>query len=423
MGVRQLLTARGSAFLSAGVVLLLGGVFLGVRDLSRLGALLVALTAGSLLLARRHGLRMSVERRVTPSRVSVDATATVRLTVENHSMRRTPVLLAEERIDYALGDRPRFVLPRMDRRGRVHVEYAVRAHARGEHALGPLTVRVRDPFGLTTRLGAVGSAGSVLVLPRIHELTSAAGLGRGVGAEGSIPHRVALHGEDDQAIREYRDGDDLRRIHWPATARTGDLMVRQEDRPAKRRAVILLDRRAEAHGGRGRQGSFEWAVSMAASVAHHLAGQGYAIHLLTDDPSSDLGAREDTEPAQVLETLARVSPGPAGGLRPMLHTAVGATAAGGVVVLVGGALDATDATAVTALRQGGSTGLAFIIDRAAFEHARDPGHRAPAETGDAARATSAALRAAGWSATWVGPHTAPAAAWAATAGARQAALR
>ena len=42
--------------------------------------------------------------------------------------------------------------------------------------------------------------------------------GSGVGAEGAIPHMVALHGEDDVSIREYRDGDDLRRIHWPATA-------------------------------------------------------------------------------------------------------------------------------------------------------------------------------------------------------------
>ena len=54
----------------------------------------------------------------------------------------------------------------------------------------------------------------------------------GLGSEGSVPHMIALHGEDDVSVREYRDGDDLRRIHWPATARTGDLMVRQEERPA-----------------------------------------------------------------------------------------------------------------------------------------------------------------------------------------------
>ena len=89
------------------------------------------------------------------------------------------------------------------------------------------------------------------MLPRIEPLVGGRPPGNGVGAEGEIPFMVALHGEDDQSIREYRDGDDLRRIHWPATARTGDLMVRQEDRPARRRAMILLDPRAGAHQGHG----------------------------------------------------------------------------------------------------------------------------------------------------------------------------
>ena len=69
------------------------------------------------------------------------------------------------------------------------------------------------------------------MLPRVEPLGGGHPRGDGVGAEGAIPHMVALHGEDDVAIRTYRDGDDLRRIHWPATAHRGELMVRQEDRP------------------------------------------------------------------------------------------------------------------------------------------------------------------------------------------------
>ena len=89
------------------------------------------------------------------------------------------------------------------------------------------------------------------MLPRIIPLGSGRPPGSGIGAEGAIPHMVALHGEDDVSIRAYRDGDDLRRIHWPATAKTGDLMVRQEDRPARRRAVVVLDSRASGHRGTG----------------------------------------------------------------------------------------------------------------------------------------------------------------------------
>ena len=114
-------------------------------------------------------------------------------------------------------------------------------------------------------------------------------------------------------MREYRDGDDLRRIHWPASARTSGLMVRQEDRPAKRRAVVILDCRASGHAGSGRSGSLEWCVTTAASVTptsappasgappHRRPGlrHGHRIH----DESLEAG----------LDTLARVTPGPTTG--------------------------------------------------------------------------------------------------------------
>ena len=58
--------------------------------------------------------------------------------------------MAEERLDHVLGDRPRFVLPRMEPRERREVTYSIRSHVRGRHHLGPLALRVRDPFGLAT---------------------------------------------------------------------------------------------------------------------------------------------------------------------------------------------------------------------------------------------------------------------------------
>ena len=147
--------------------------------------------------------------------------------------RRTPMLMAEERLDYALGDRPRFVAARAaPRRACRRCTTRSARTLRGRHRLGPLGVRVRDPFGLTTRIAPCcrGPPRSSCC-PRSCPLGGGHPPGSGVGAEGAIPHMVALHGEDDVPIREYRDGDDLRRIHWPATARTGELMVRQEDRP------------------------------------------------------------------------------------------------------------------------------------------------------------------------------------------------
>jgi len=53
------------------------------------------------------------------------------------------------------------------------------------------------------------------------------------------------------SVREHRHGDDLRKVHWRATARSGELMVRLEERPWRAQATLLLDTRTRAHLGTG----------------------------------------------------------------------------------------------------------------------------------------------------------------------------
>jgi len=411
---RDSLTTRGAAFLASGIVLVLAGLALGQHDLSRIGTALVALPVFAGFLGRRHDLTLAVERQARPSRVTIDEPAIVQMTIVNPSLTRSPVLFAEEHLDYSLGDRPRFVIPALPAGVSTHVEYAVRAHGRGAHRLGPLGVRVQDPFGLTMRHASLSTHDELLVLPRVVSLADGRALGRGLGAEGSVPHRVALHGEDDQSVREYRDGDDLRRIHWPATARTGELMVRQEDRPAKRRAVVLLDTRARAHGGKGPTGSLEWAVTMAASAVTHLLDMGFAVHLLTPDAGQESGVREDSDLDRALETLARAVPTDEAGIGSLLHAASAATAQGGLIVALVGAVDDDAARALSSLRQPGGPGLAFVVDGGSFSGA---GRSRVPEDLDS-RATTASLAGAGWSVLSVEPGLAVGDAWATVAGSR-----
>jgi len=392
---KDVLTTRGRAFVAAGITLAVCGWALGFPDISRVGVLLLCLPLVTGVLARRQRASVRVERHLEPTRVSVDQPATVTVLMENTGTRRTPLLLAEERLDYVLGDRPRFLLGRMAPGERRQVQYDVRAHLRGRRSLGPLTVQLRDPFGLTTRFAQVGDTSDVVVLPRIEALTEGRPPGSGIGAEGEIPHMVALHGEDDQSIREYRDGDDLRRIHWPATARTGDLMVRQEDRPARRRAVLLLDPRADGHRGSGTGSSFEWAVTAVASMVTHLSGFGYAIHLLSAETVHDGQAARTTEPDQALDILAEAATGPGHELEELVRGAHQVTAQGGLVVAVLADRDEEVLRQVASLRQPGSTGLAMVIDTATFAD----GRRAPSP--EAAEAFAEVLRMAGWSATTV----------------------
>ncbi len=422
--LRRALTTRGTSFAGSGVALVLTGVLLGQPDITRIGVLVLALVGIALVLVSRHGLALDVRRTVSPSRVAIDERSVVTVQVRNTEGSTSPVAMAEESLDYALGDRPRFVLPSM-RPGAVHeVQYTIRSHTRGVHRLGPLRVRVRDPFGLALRATAVPGDAEVVVLPRVVPLSSGRSLGSGIGSEGSIPHMVALHGEDDQTVREYRDGDDLRRIHWPATARTGDLMVRQEDRPAKRRAVVLLDTRTHGHGGSGRSSSLEWSVTTAASLLVHLVGGAYAVHLLTADPGSESGVHHDDSVENGLDRLARVELGEDEGVRAQLHAAHGLTSQGGLVVYVGGPLSDDDAHSLAALRQPGSTGVGLVVDPTSFgSRPRTAGRGGPPEAAAPAGATAASLRASGWLTIVVDSATTPAEAWSSVVGTTLASAR
>ncbi len=414
--LRRSLTTRGSAFAGCGLVLVASGILLGQHDVTRVGILLLALTVISLVLVRRHDLQLDVARIAAPSRIAIDERSVITVRIRNKETSTSPVVMAEESIDYALGDRPRFVVPSL-RPGEAHeLQYTVRSHTRGVHRIGPLGVRVRDPFGLTLRAAAVSGEAEVIVLPRVVPLPGGRSLGSGMGSEGSVPHMVALHGEDDQTVREYRDGDDLRRIHWPATARTGELMVRQEDRPAKRRAVVVLDSRSSGHAGSGRHSSFEWCVTTAASVTAHVGDGGFALHLLTADPRADTGTHHDETVPDALESLARVALGGDEGLQAVLHAANALTSQGGLVVYVGGPLGDDDARTLAALRQPGSTGVAMVVDPHTFS---GRGQRSGEVRASAhAAATAATLQSSGWMTTLVDARTSPAGAWSAVVGAQ-----
>ena len=405
----EVLTTRGRAFAGAGLALLLAGFGLGFADITRVGVLLLVLPTVSLALARRRPTDILVDRVTDPPRATADDLVTVSLTVTNTGTRGTALMLAEERLGAALGDPPRFLLGRLAAGGRRAVRYAVRPRLRGRFRLGPLSVQLRDPFGMTQRFVELGGSAELLVLPHVHPLDADRPLGTGIGAEGEIPHMVALHGEDDQSVREHRDGDDLRRIHWPATARMGKLMVRQEDRPARRRAVVLLDSRVEGHEGVGVGSSFEWAVAAAASIGVHLSGLGYAVHLVSSETVREGRADLATDSDTMLAALAVAETGPSSSFAEVVRAAHGLIGGGGLVVAILTDHDEAVLRRVSQLRQPGSSALAFLLDTASFG---DPASRLHGPV-DAA---TDLMQGAGWTATVVDAHTGVAQAWAAAAG-------
>jgi uncharacterized protein (DUF58 family) len=377
---------------AAGVTATLSGTVLNEADLLRLGMLLLALPLVAALFVVRTRFRLTCTRRLEPARLAAGSRARAVLRIENVSRLPTGLLLVEDTIPYLLGGRPRVVVERLAPRRPIDVGYHINGEARGRYNVGPLTVRLLDPFGMCELPRAFTTVDTLVVTPYVETLPDTALRGEWGGAGQSTNRGVSTHGDDDVATREYRHGDDLRRIHWRTTARRGELTVRREEQPWESRAAVLLDTRLVAHRGDGPASSLEWAVSAAASVSRHLAERGFDVRLVTDAggevSSAALGASGFD--GAMLDVLAGLTASTGQSLHVGVEAARGAGGQGLIVAIVG-TIHADDAERLARLRSADrSTGIVFMLDSATWSSAA-----APAEAGDHARAVGL-LTAAGW---------------------------
>lgn len=396
------LTTRGRAFLSSGVTALLCAVVLGLDDLARVGALLVLLPLVSAWVATRGRHRLGLSRTVEPARISAGQSARVSLALSNEGATPTGLLLLEEHVPYALGVRPRFVIDRMGPRWRREVGYTVRSDVRGRFALGPLNVRVTDPFGLVELDRTFTSTASVVVTPRVVPLPAIPLSGVWTGSGDNRPRDFAGGSAEDVTIREYRRGDDLRRVHWRSSAHAGELMVRREEQPWQSRATLFVDNRAHVHRGSGLASSFEHAVSVAASVALHLAQRGFRVRLVTADGSEqgqswhEHGAMS-TETGPLLESLAVL---PAVD-RPRSDTTwLGDVHQTGLLVAVLGDVTTADRPVLSRMQHAARSPMAVVLDVDAWAGGSRP---ARDETDERGTPGTRLLTAQGWRAVAAGP--------------------
>ena len=376
------LTLRGRCVVAAAATLLLVGVLLGERPLVQLAVFTLALPLLSALVVARQRFRVSTRRTVTPARLSRGESAEIVLELANADTRSGGLWVLTEQLPGDLGTAPQFVVERLGPGDRAALRYRVHGHRRGRHVLGPLRLRLVDPFGLVERTAVGADSAPLLVLPRVRPLGAGGPAGgQGGGGEGSR-RTIAVHGEDDVSTREYRHGDDLRKVHWRATARTGELMVRLEERPWRAQATLLVDTRARAHliaphrvrpehavAGPGPAGddappadSLEWLVEAAASIGSELARRGAVLRAVTDTgelvPTSGHGRLSAED---LLDRLAGVGPSRMSGLGVGVEQLCRAAGEGPVVCLLG-AVGPDDVVDLIRGRSGPTTDLAVLTD-------------------------------------------------------------
>ena len=209
----------------------------------------------------------------------------------------------------------------------------------------------------------------------------------GAGSTGEArPHRIGVVGQDDALVREYRSGDDRRRIHWRSTARMGDLMVRREEQAWDPSASIILDSRSNAHAGRGMHNSIEWAVSAAASIALHFLEDGFGVEIYeAEGPmhiSTASGQHSSTSAELVMDRLTDLRARPTTTLHYAVETAA-IDRPGQLVVAILGRLTADDADSLLRVRRNRAQGLALVLDVDSFaETPAGPRVARPARAGD-----------------------------------------
>ncbi|MBT2479079.1 DUF58 domain-containing protein [Streptomyces sp. ISL-94] len=402
------LTTRGRSFLAAGTAAAACAYVLGQGELLRVGLLLAALPLICVYALHRTRHRVSGTRRLTPQRVPAGGEARVQLRMDNVSRLPTGLLMLQDRVPYVLGPRPRFVLDRVEAGGRREVSYRVRSDLRGRYPLGPLQLRLTDPFGLVELTRSFSTYDTLTVIPRTEPLPPVHLAGESSGYGDGSRRSLALAGDDDVIPRTYRRGDDLRRVHWRSTARYGELMVRREEQPQRSRATVLLDTRRIAFEGAGPDSAFEWAVSGAASSLVHLLEQGFSVRLLMDTGDSvpgeagggfTSGGHESAEAAGLMmDTLAVVGHSDGAGLS-RAYDAVrggggfGGAGAEGLLIAFFGDLDDVQTEMAAKMRQRAGGAVAFVLDSATWAGQPAQNHALPPLEQRLSR-----LRDAGWTA-------------------------
>jgi uncharacterized protein (DUF58 family) len=356
-------TRQGWLVGAGAIALLAAGRILGLPELFALGIIAAALLLGSALLVGTARLELEVGRAIHPARVHVGTPSRVDLTIRNMRATTTPVLRLRDPVSGTRG--ADLLVPPLGRAERTIAAYRLPTDRRGLVQIGPLDVVVGDPFGLTSLATAAAPKVALTVYPRVDQIDPLPyTTGHDPLAGARQPNSLGRTGEDFYALRPYVVGDDLRRIHWPSSARHDELLVRQNELPWQGRTTVLLDVRKAAHAG----DSLEVAVSAAASIVAATARRNDLVRLVTTaGTDSDFAPGSDHIEA-IMEHLAIVPASPSGSLRRSVEM-LSHRSTGGALVIIVAEVPSDDQRATLQLRPRYGSVTVVHIDRSAW----DPG--------------------------------------------------
>ncbi|MDE2900660.1 MAG: DUF58 domain-containing protein [Chloroflexota bacterium] len=180
------------------------------------------------------------------------------------------------------------------------------AARRGDYTIGPITVTSSDPFGIFRHNREYGTVQQVVVYPATVPLPLFSLPRRGSPGEGERRSPFASTSPMVSTVREYLPTDTFGRIHWPTTARTGQLMVKQFEQDTGSDVWLVLDLHRNVQAGEGDESTEEYGVTIAASMAHRLLDAGMSVGLFAHgrEPVYELPGRGYAHQDRILRALA-----------------------------------------------------------------------------------------------------------------------
>jgi len=231
-----------------------------------------------------------------------------------------PSVVAHERVG-RIGEEE--VELRPHRRGRQWGSYRLHNVPRGRHRFEPVRLSIGDPFGLAEARVTLDEQQALVVYPRLVELERLFFEG-GAGPEHG--RRLLLRrpvGFDLHSVRDYQQGESLRRVHWPSTARRGALMVKELEDSPRDEVAVLLDGDPAGVTGTPPDSSFDVAVRVAGSILRAQVRSGRRCVLLLNNAGREtqVVSSDGPEWQRALELLAAAEPDAQGSAAALLQSA------------------------------------------------------------------------------------------------------
>jgi uncharacterized protein (DUF58 family) len=293
------MTPRGRAVVALGVAVYAAAWVFGSRALYPVAAGLLFAVALAVVWVRLSARPPQVTRHGAARDVVEGDDVRIELSVDVASAVPPLSLVADERLG-RLGRR-RVDLERVGRR-RFAARYELERVPRGRYAFDAVRLTVEDPFGLARTELVQGEQQALLVYPRLVELDRLFSEG---GAHAQEGRRLLLRrpsGFELHSVREYEQGESLRKVHWRSTARRGQLMVKELEDAPRDEVAVLLD---------GTGAGFDVAVRAAGSILQAHVRRGRRCALVVNSAARDVqSVATEHDWHRALELLAAAEPDP-----------------------------------------------------------------------------------------------------------------